>query len=261
MFRYGILSILPVLLVACAMDGRQATLGDDEPTIGAGDDGTPTANNREVPSDPTNTPTNAPTTTPTNTTPSTPMTPGSPNAPGSEGQAAQYDQRFIDTMVSYAAFTKDVADIGGRRAQNETLKTFARNLSTQHDATVDQLQNWRKLWYPNASRQKVDFDEARNIQGAPPYGYSIVGPTANDSASVLAALRDVPDENFDRVYTDALVAHTRWGHDFLASAKGNVQRAELQRVIDDAARNMQSQLKQLEGWQKSGFENTDPRQM
>jgi uncharacterized protein (DUF305 family) len=191
-------------------------------------------------------------------------------------EASPYDAQAIDAMVAYANFTKDLADVGASRAQHPELKVFAQNLANQQSARIDQLQNWRKLWFGSGKPAVKDIDEASRAVGVAPYRFgvawkgvamqldpkhpedvkSVTVVTGSDqwtSNQLLTALKEIPDPAFDAFYTATLIEHERWGLDASKTALPQVQHPELKTMVRSIADENALNVKQIALWRDDWF--------
>lgn len=192
-----------------------------------------------------------------------------PDIRAGEVEEVTYDERFVDAMIAYADYTEKLGAVGARRAHDPELKVFAENMATENDAMVDQLKNWRKLWFGDAKPAIRRFDEADQLEGVSPYGFGVAwtgvtvvrdatqpedvttvavtrGVTRWDADSLLKALREAPAEDFDRLYVATLVEHHRWAADAARSAAPRLVRPELKVITTDLADTSASHMLQLD---------------
>jgi len=209
--------------------------------------------------------------------------PGGPDEPvpemeiGTESAAnLPYDAQFIDGMIAYANHTKELADIGAKRAQKDELRVFSKNLAADQTARIAELQNWRALWYDTGRARLQTLDQAAQNLGMPPYEYGATwqidaaeldpqhpetlqgvapqpGATQWDANEQLAALKDLPNEAFDAYYTATLVQHDIWGMQVAHASLPQLEHPELQSVGQEIVTDNLIHVNQLARWRNDWF--------
>ncbi|MDP2307534.1 MAG: DUF305 domain-containing protein [Pseudomonadota bacterium] len=196
---------------------------------------------------------------------------------GAEAEAAlPYDAQFIDALIAYATYTKDLANVGVKRAQKQELKVYAENLREQQAVRIAELENWRTLWYGKAKSKTANLKQAAENLGVPPYQFGVAWKTVaieldpkhpetvKDIAVAegvdqwgadeqLAALKEVPDAAFDAFYTATLVQHDIWGMETAHAALPRLEHAELQTVGQEVVTENYIRLNQVARWRADWF--------
>lgn len=222
--------------------------------------------------------------------PSTPVVSGGEAAPEGREMEAQaqaalpYDAKFIDGMIAYARHTRELADVGARRAQRDELRIDAENLRAEQSARIAELENWRALRFGRAKAGMVDLEEAAQNLGVPEYSYGLAWTAdpkdlnpkqPDDMAGVatvtgadkwgakeqLAALKELPEAAFDAYYTAALVEHDRWGMEAASEAAPKLDNRELQMVAQELFTDNLIHLHQVAEWRNDWFGAQTPSLM
>lgn len=187
-----------------------------------------------------------------------------------------YDAQFIDAMIAYANYTKDLADIGFRRAHKEELKVYAENLRQDQKTRIAELENWRALWFGKARADTMNLDQAARNIGVSPYEFGVawkavpvdldpLHPESVRDVTVatdvetwgvneqLAALREIPDAAFDAFYTATLVQHDIWGMEATHTSLPRLERPELQLIGQNVVTDNLIHLNQVARWRNEWF--------
>jgi uncharacterized protein (DUF305 family) len=209
--------------------------------------------------------------------------PGAPDEPvpemeiGTESEASlSYDAQFIDAMIAYANHSKNLAEIGARRAQKDELRVFSKNLAADQTARIAELQNWRELWYDTGRARMPTLDQAALNLGMPRYEYGAAweidaaeldpqhpeamqgvtketGAAQWDANEQLAALKNLPDDAFDAFFTAALVQHDIWGMQVAHASLPQLEHPEIQTVGQEIVTDNLIHVNQLARWRNDWF--------
>lgn len=195
---------------------------------------------------------------------------------GMTDEALAYDAQFIDAMLAYAEYGKNLAEVGARRGQREEVKVDAENLRNEKVALINKLQNWRGHWYQGQRPVTKDLDQAAASLGLPAYEFgsawqiqpSELNPNNPDAVKdmgrvtdvqnwnadqELAALRDLPDAAFDAVYTATLASNDIWGMQAAHASLEQLEHMELQTVAQEIVTDNLIHLNQVAQWRNEWF--------
>lgn len=199
--------------------------------------------------------------------------------PGTDGAAEEnlsFDANFIDGMIAYTTYTKQLAEIGARRAQKEELRVFSENLATEQAARVEELQNWRGLWFDKARVRAPTLEQAAQNMEVPPYEFGVAWkakaieldpkhPEKVQSVAIVAgveqwgpeqqfaALKELPDDAFDAFYTATLVQNDIWGLQVAHASLQRLEHEELQTVGQEIVTDNLIRLNQVARWRNDWF--------
>lgn len=65
-----------------------------------------------------------------------------------QARDAEFDRMFIDVMIHHHLGAIKMAEIVREKSENEVLKTFSGKIVDEKTQQINQLENWRKEWFP-----------------------------------------------------------------------------------------------------------------
>lgn len=147
---------------------------------------------------------------------------------------APYDAQFLDSMAAHHQGAIEMAMLVPERAQHNELKEKAREMIDKQNKEIDQLQSWKKAWYPN---QKA----AVNLR--------LPGMKAMDMKQ-MEKLTSSRGHDFDLQFLQMMIKHHQGGiamaQDALKRASHSEVKVQARTIIDD----QKKEQTELRKWHK-----------
>lgn len=181
----------------------------------------------------------------------TPSAATSPFMGVSDG-SAEYDLRFIDEMSMHhqGAIMSAQVMIGG--SKRPELRDLASRIEKGQQKQLDQMQAWRKQWYPNAPKPTMTMDVMSSMMGAGSTGSASGGMMGGNSDSGMMGSMMVDmmggQDASDRMFLRMMIPHHQLAIDMAQDALKNAQRAELKTLAQQIINDQSAEIKEMEGY-------------
>lgn len=158
---------------------------------------------------------------------------------------ATYDLRFLDAMVVHHQGAVTMAETALKHSQRAEIRQLAEAILASQTREIDQMQAWRRAWYPQASSTPIMYH----------------GEMAHDmpmTGEIAAAMRmDVDlgpaDGDFDRRFIDAMVPHHQGALTMAADLQAKTQRPELKALAADIIASQTQEIDQMLTWRQAWY--------
>lgn len=133
------------------------------------------------------------------------------------------------------------------KSQRPELKKLAAAVIVAQNQEIAQMQQWRKTWYPQASRDPVMWH--RSMQHMMPM----------DQTTMQSMRMDVnlgqADVDFDRRFINAMIPHHEGALAMAKDLQGKTQRPELKKLAQAIVSSQQAEIDQMKQWRKLWYGN------
>lgn len=141
-----------------------------------------------------------------------------------------YDAQFIDSMIEHHQGAIDMANQVLQQGERGELKTLAQGIITAQTSEIEQLQQWRKDWYP------------------------ALAPTQGMSMD-MGDMEISPDTSkpFDQRFIEAMIAHHQGAIEMARDAQQNAEHTEIKTLAENIITAQEAEIKQMQQWQQAWF--------
>lgn len=158
---------------------------------------------------------------------------------------ADYDLRFIDAMIPHhegaVVMAKDLA----QKTKRPELQKLSKEVIDAQAQEIAQMQQWRKDWYPKASKTPMAWHTAMNHMMA-------MSPEQIKSMRMDMDLGKA-DAEYDLRFIQAMVPHHQAAVTMAKDLAQKTKRPELQKLAKDVMTSQQAEIDQMQQWQKSWY--------
>ena len=158
---------------------------------------------------------------------------------------ADYDLRFIDAMILHhegaVVMAKDLA----QKTKRPELQKLAKDVIDAQVQEIAQMQQWRKNWYPKAPNTPVAWHAEMNHSMA----------MSLDQMKLMRMDMDLgkADAEYDLRFMQAMVPHHQAAVVMAQDMAQKTKRPELQRLAKGIIASQQTEIDQMQQWQKSWY--------
>lgn len=158
---------------------------------------------------------------------------------------ADYDLRFIDAMIPHhegaVVMAKDLA----QKTKRPELQKLAKDVIDAQVQEIAQMQQWRKNWYPKAPNTPVAWHAEMNHSMA----------MSLDQMKSMRMDMDLgkADAEYDLRFMQAMVPHHQAAVVMAQDMAQKTKRPELQRLAKGIIASQQTEIDQMQQWQKSWY--------
>jgi uncharacterized protein (DUF305 family) len=165
------------------------------------------------------------------------------------GAAADPDLAFIDGMTAHHQQAIEEAKAAQVRARRPEVKRLAADIIKAQQAEIDQLQAWRRAWFPNAPEAQASPAGGMQMGGGAPAGMPH-GPGQGGAMQPGAGMPPGGPKDPDLAFVEMMVPHhrdaVRMSQDVLKTTK----RPEIRQLAQNIIRDQQKEIALMEGWRK-----------
>ena len=147
---------------------------------------------------------------------------------------ASYDLQFIDTMKRHHQTAVHMAQMAQGKASDAKVKEFARKAVADQTSEIQQLEQWRNQWFPNA-----------------PDAHSTQLAGANSMNMDMAHMQNMTGHAFDMMFVDMMIPHHQGAIEMSREALQRSQRQEINSFAQQVIEKQQKEIAELQAWKKS----------
>lgn len=159
-------------------------------------------------------------------------------------QDAEFDLRFLDGMVLHHQGAMAMAKALQDQSQRPEMQQLATDIITAQAAEIEQMQQWRQAWYPNASPEPVMYDAQM--------GHAMAMTPDMQKAMMMSPDLGQADDEFDLRFINAMIPHHE-GALTMAQQALNSDRPELREVAETILTTQQAEISQMQQWRQSWY--------
>ena len=139
-----------------------------------------------------------------------------------------------------------MAEEAQQKSQRPQIKKLARNIiETQSKEENEQLSQWRRKWYPQASKEPVVYD-AQSKSLMP------MSPAQQQTMAMVQNLGNA-DPQFDLRFMNAMIAHHEGAIAMAQDAMKKSMRPEIKQLAQDITTSQQAEIDQMKRWRQAWY--------
>jgi uncharacterized protein (DUF305 family) len=156
---------------------------------------------------------------------------------------ADYDLRFIDAMIPHHEGALVMAEQALQNSQRPEIKALANAILQTQAAEIEQMQAWRKSWYPDAPDTPMAWHTAGN---------HMMPMTESQRAAMRMDMSlGAADADFDRRFLDAMIVHHEAAVVMAQDLQTKSTRPEMKQLATDIIAAQQQEITQMKAWKES----------
>ena len=157
----------------------------------------------------------------------------------------EFDLRFIDGMILHHQGAIAMAESALKNSQREEVKQLAEAIIAAQQTEIDQMQQWRQEWYPNASAEPTMYDAQM--------GHTMAMTPEMQAAMMMDGDLGTADDEFDLRFINAMIPHHEGALAMAEQALQNSERPELRQVSEDILSSQQAEIDQMTQWRQEWY--------
>ncbi len=157
----------------------------------------------------------------------------------------EFDLRFIDGMILHHQGAIAMAESALQNSQREEVKQLAEAIIAAQQTEIDQMQQWRQAWYPDASAEPTMYDAQM--------GHTMAMTPEMQSAMMMDGDLGAADDEFDLRFINAMIPHHEGALAMAEQALQNSERPELRKVSEDILTSQQAEIDQMTQWRQEWY--------
>lgn len=144
--------------------------------------------------------------------------------------ATSYDVMFIDSMIEHHQGAIAMAQQAEKESQRPQIKQMAQSIISDQQREIEQMQNWRKEWYPEV---------------APTGGMGMAMGDMQVSSDT--------SKPFDQRFITAMIAHHQGAIAMATEAQTKAEHVEIKQLAQNIVAAQQSEIQQMQSWSQQWF--------
>ncbi len=158
---------------------------------------------------------------------------------------ADYDLRFIDGMILHHQGAVDMAKEAQQKSQRPEIKKLADNIITAQNKEIQQMQQWRKAWYPQAGDKPMAYSTQM--------GHTMEMSSEQMKSMMMSSDLGAADAEFDLRFIDGMIPHHEGALTMGQDALSKSQRSEIKRLAQGIISSQQGEIEQMKQWRQAWY--------
>ena len=157
-----------------------------------------------------------------------------------------FDLRFIDAMIPHHEGAVVMAQEALEKSDREEIQTLSQEIIAAQEQEIQQLQEWRQAWYPDADETPVMYHESM--------GHTMPMTEEMRQSMMMSGDLGEADEEFDLRFIDAMIPHHEGAVIMAQEALENSDREEVRQLAQAIIDAQQQEIEQMEQWRQDWYE-------
>lgn len=160
-------------------------------------------------------------------------------------QDEYFDLRFLDAMILHHQGAIEMAQAALQNSTRPEIKELAQTIIAAQQQEIQQMQDWRKAWYPKAGAEPMMYDASMGHMM--PMSESVKGSMMMNQDLGAAGAQ------FDLRFLDAMIPHHEGAVVMAQQALQNTDRPELKKLAETIISSQQPEITEMEQWRKAWY--------
>lgn len=158
---------------------------------------------------------------------------------------ANYDLRFIDAMSLHHQGAIPMAKEAQQKSQRPEIKELADNIIKAQSKEIEQMQEWRKSWYPQAGNESVSYSGDSKSEV----------PMSEQQRQGMEMSQDLgtADAEFDLRFMNGMIPHHEGALPMAQDALKKSKRPEIKQLAQEIITSQQKELDQMKQWRQAWY--------
>jgi uncharacterized protein (DUF305 family) len=158
---------------------------------------------------------------------------------------ADYDLRFVDAMIPHHQGAVEMAKEALSKSQHPEIKKLAQDIIAAQNREINQLKQWRQVWYPKADSTPMAFDEKM--------GHMMPMSQSQMQDMMMKGDLGAADAQFDLRFINAMIPHHEGAITMAQDAASKSKRPEIKKLAQDILTSQQKEIDQMKEWRQSWY--------
>ncbi|WP_416676437.1 DUF305 domain-containing protein [Egbenema bharatensis] len=156
-----------------------------------------------------------------------------------------FDLRFIDAMIPHHQGAVEMAEEALDKSDRPEIQTLSQEIITAQEQEIQQLQEWRQAWYPDAGGTPVMYHEAM--------GHTMPMTEEMRQAMMMSGDLGEADAEFDLRFINAMIPHHVGAVEMAQEALENSDRPEIRELAQAIIDAQEQEIAQMEQWRQEWY--------
>ncbi|MCL1473677.1 DUF305 domain-containing protein [Argonema antarcticum] len=158
---------------------------------------------------------------------------------------AQYDLRFIDGMTPHHQGAVKMAKEAQQKSQRPEIKKLADDIIKAQNKEINQLKQWRKAWYPQASSTPMMYDAQMG---------KMMPMSQEQMKNMMMDMNlEAADAEFDLRFINAMIPHHEGAITMAQDALSKSKRPQIKQLAQDIITSQKVEIDQMKQWRQTWY--------
>lgn len=158
---------------------------------------------------------------------------------------AEYDMRFIDAMTPHHQGAVTMAKEAQQKSQRPEIKKLADDIIKAQNKEINQLKQWRKAWYTQASSTPMMYDAQM--------GKMMPMSQEQMKGMMMDMNLGTADAEFDLRFINAMIPHHEGAIMMAQDAPSKSKHLEIKRLAQDIITSQKAEIDQMKQWRQAWY--------
>ncbi len=159
---------------------------------------------------------------------------------------AEFDLRFLDGMILHHQGAIAMAEAVLQNSQRSEMKQLAEAVTVAQQGEIDQMQQWRQAWYPEAGTELVMYDAQM--------GHTMAMTPEMQTTMMMDGNLGTADAEFDLRFINAMIPHHEGALAMAEQVLEKSDRPELRQVAQKILDTQQAEINQMQQWRQTWYD-------
>ncbi|MEB3336615.1 MAG: DUF305 domain-containing protein, partial [Leptolyngbyaceae bacterium] len=132
-----------------------------------------------------------------------------------------------------------------KQSQRPEMKTLAEAIIKAQTTEINQMQQWRKAWYPQADDTPMAWHA--------PMGHMMAMSPEQREAMMMSKSLGATDAEFDLRFLNAMIPHHQGAIAMAKEVLSKSQRPEIKQLAEAILADQQTEIRQMEQWRRNWY--------
>lgn len=156
-----------------------------------------------------------------------------------------FDLRFLDAMILHHQGAVVMAQDALQKSNRPDIKQLAQEIIAAQEREIQQMQGWRKAWYPLASSQPMMWHA--------PMGHMMSMSEEMKASMMMNVDLGAADDQYDLRFLNAMIPHHEGALMMAQDALAKSDRTELKQLSQAILDSQQAEIDQMKQWRKAWY--------
>jgi uncharacterized protein (DUF305 family) len=155
------------------------------------------------------------------------------------------DLRFIDAMIPHHQGAVEMAKAALENSARPEMKQLAEAIIAAQEQEIQQMRDWRRAWYPDASDEPMMYDAEM--------GHMM--PMSEEMRSMMMMNMDLgaADDQFDLRFINGMIPHHEGALVMAQEILEKSDRPEIKQLAQNILSSQQQEIEQMKAWRQSWY--------
>lgn len=158
---------------------------------------------------------------------------------------ADYELRFIDAMIPHHQGAVEMAQEVLEKSQRPEMKKLAEEIIAAQNREIEQMQQWRKAWYPEASSKPMAWHAQM--------GHMMEMTPEQIDAMMMKGDLGAADAEFDLRFLNAMIPHHEGAVVMAEDLLSKSNRPEMKQLAQEILNSQQKEIDQMKQWRQAWY--------